>query len=234
MNKFLLITCVLSANLVLSQIGAMYTETNALSFRDNVAQNGVWITKNSSNHNNLKGSPYLFESWSSPNASLHMANNKTYGISSINYNIDLERFEAKFSEDSILAINPRNIKKIVVNNRTFKRYFDAENQRNTYFEEELVTSTLTLLKKYETSITEGIFNPLTQQKTSDDKLIIRERYFYTMDNETLIPLKLKKSAILKSLDSNKIDALTEYAKDNDLSFRDINDVKKILIRYNTL
>ena len=43
-------------------------------------------------------------------------------------------------------------------------------------------------------------------------------------------MKLK----LKALDSDKKDSLKRYAKDNGLSFKDVNDLKRILEYYNTL
>jgi hypothetical protein len=159
---------------------------------------------------------------------------KAYQMRSLNYNIQLDRFEAKIAEDSVFAFNPKNIKKITIDNRTFKRFLDVKLQRNSFFEELVATKSIIILRQFNIEIIPGNFNPLTQQKVSDDQMVQRETYYYTKDNETLEETKLKKSSILKLVDTDKRDALSEYAKENDLNFKDINDLKKIFQYYSTL
>jgi len=232
MNKILVFLFTLTVNFTFAQ-AAISSGNNFSNSSAIMAHDGIWIT-NPSKTTNLKGSPYLFDSWNSNNTIIYMRDNKAHKFNNINYNVQLERFEAKYSKDSILAFNPKNIDKIVINSRIFKRYLDNEFQRNSYFEELVVTKSITILRKFEIGIKEGMYNPLTQQKTTDDEMIIKEKYFYTTDNEKLKLIQLKKSAILKTLDSDKKDVIKQYAKDNNLSFKEINDLKKILIYYNTL
>ncbi|GGG42305.1 hypothetical protein [Bizionia arctica] len=232
MNKYLVILFALTVNFTFSQAGSNISGGsygNSSSFTGN----GIWV-KNSEANTNLKGSPYLFDSWTSSSALIYSADNRAYKFNNLNYNVRLERFEAKFSEDSILAFNPKNIDKIVIHNRTFKRYLDNEFQRNSYFEELVVTNSVIILRKFEIGIKEGVVNPLTHQKTTDDEMIVKEKYYYTTDGENLKFIQLKKSSILKTLDADKRDLVKEYAKENKLSFKEINELKKILEYYNTL
>lgn len=233
MNKIVIFLLILTVNFSFGQAGINIAGNSFSNSKGIFTSDGMWVT-NSTKTTKLKGSPYLFDSWSSTNALIYSKNNKAYNFKGINYNVQLERFEAKFTEDSILAFNPRNIEKVVIDGRTFKRYLDAEYQRNSFFEELVVTKSTTILRKFEIGIKEGIFNPLTQQKTTDDSMILKEKYFYTTDNENLKLIKLTKSSILKMVDPDKKDALKDYAKDNDLSFKEINDLKKIFEYYHTL
>ena len=85
------------------------------------------------NQSNVSGSPYLYNSWN--NKAKIYYDDKVYVINNFNYNIYSERFESKLSEDSILIINPRNIKSILIDDKVFGRYLDPEFIRNSYFEE---------------------------------------------------------------------------------------------------
>ncbi|TYA53307.1 hypothetical protein [Formosa maritima] len=233
MNKYLVILFALSINFSFSQASSNASANSLANSSRMLANNGLWINNNSSN-SELKGSPYLFDSWNSDNAVIYMADDRAYRLKSLNYNVRLERFEAKFSEDSVLALNPKNINKIVVDNRTFKRYLDPEFQRNSYFEEIVKTNSITILRKFETEIVEGNFNPMTQQKMTDDQIIKKEKYYSTENGEILTEMKFTKGAILKLVDADKKDTVKQYAKDNDLNFKDVNDLKSILKFYNTI
>ncbi|HLV40086.1 hypothetical protein [Xanthomarina sp.] len=233
MNKLLVFILTLTVNLTFSQAGVNIAGDSFANSNGIMSNDGIWVT-NSTKSSRLKGSPYLFDSWNSSNALIYTKNKKAYKFNKLNYNVQLERFEAKFSEDSILAFNPGNVDKVVIEGRTFKRYLDSEFQRNSYFEELVVTNSVVILRKFEIAIKEGMFNPLTQQKTTDDSMIVKEKYFYTTDKEELKPIQLKRSAILKVVDADKRDILKQYAKDNNLSFKEVNDLKLIFQHYNTL
>ncbi|PWK19290.1 hypothetical protein [Xanthomarina spongicola] len=233
MNKYLIFLLALTVNFSFSQSASISSRNDFSNSRTLMSNNGLWIT-NSTASSEIKGTPYLFDSWNSDNALIYMSDNRAYKIRSINYNVQLERFEAKFAEDSVLALNPKNIKKIDINSRTFKRYLDPQYQRNSYFEELVKTKSLTILRKFETEIVEGNFNPMTQQKITPDQMVKIEKYYSTEDGETLSEMKLSKGAILKLIDSDKKDAVKQHAKDNSLNYKDINDLKAIIKYYNTL
>ena len=232
MNKFLVFILALSVNFSFSQASSDVSANSLTNASRMLSNNGLWISS-APKSTKLKGTPYLFESRNNDDAVIFMQD-KAYRLKSLNYNIQLERFEAKFSEDSVFAFNPKNIKKVVIEGRTFKRYLDPEFQRNSFFEELAATKSISILRKHEIEIVEASFNPMTQQKVSDDQMVHKEKYYYTKDRETLKETKLKKSAVLKLIDADKKDVIKQYAKDNNLSFKDINDLKNILKHYNTL
>lgn len=235
MNKFLVFLLALSVNFTFAQ-SASISVTNARSNFSNTqitSASGIWVT-NYSRTKNLKGSPYLFDSWNSNNASIYIKNDKSYKFKNLNYNVQMERFEAKFTEDSILTFNPKNIEKVVLNGKTFRRYLDPEYQRNSFFEELAVTKSISILRKHEIEIVKGNINPITHKKIAEDQMVQKEKYYYTVDNKTLKETKLNKSSILKSIDPNKKDALKQYVKDNNLNYSDVNDLKRVLEYYNTL
>jgi hypothetical protein len=182
---------------------------------------------------NVDGSPYLFKSWN--NISKIYYDDKVYVINSFNYNIYSERFESQLSEDSIVIINPRNIKNIVINNMVFGRYLDPEFQRNSYFEEIAKLDGYYLLKKHIVKIKKGSLNPLTKVKLSNDKLIQDEIYFLCdLKDNSLKKIKLKKSTIQSLVSKEFIQDVTNFVKENNLSYKDDDDVKKIVQYYNTL
>src|SRR5690554_6487789 len=232
MNKFLVFILALSVNFSFSQASSDVSANSLTNASRMLSNNGLWISS-APKSTKLKGTPYLFESWNNDDAVIFMQD-KAYRLKSLNYNIQLERFEAKFSEDSVFAFNPKNIKKVVIEGRTFKRYLDPEFQRNSFFEELATAESISILRKYEIEIVSGNINPITHQKISEDQMVHKEKYYYTNDGETLKEMKLKKSSILKALDSDKRNILKQYAKNNDLVFREISDLKKILKYYSTL
>lgn len=206
--------------------GNNYSDTRSV-----VVNNGIWVT-NPPVKKEIKGTPYLFDNWN--NKSQIYIQDRVYDIPSFNYNIRSERFEAKFSEDSLLIINPRYIKKIVINNKVFKRYLDPEFERNSYFEEIIDVNETTIVKKYIIKFQEGNLNPMTQQKISPDKFLKNEQY-YLKDNENELKLiKLKKSTILSLVQSDKRTIIKNYSKEKKLKFNKIDDVIRLLNFYKTI
>ena len=186
------------------------------------------------NQSNVSGSPYLYNSWN--NKAKIYYDDKVYVINNFNYNIYSERFESKLSEDSILIINPRNIKSILIDDKVFGRYLDPEFIRNSYFEEIVKFDNYFLLKKYIVKIKPGSVNPLTKVKLSSDELK-QDEIFYICDlenNNELKKIKLKKSTILGLIKTDYTDNINNYAKKDKLNYKSIEDVRKLILYYNAL
>lgn len=219
-----------SANLVVAQTllggGSGFSDTKNI-----VVTNGLWIT-NKKTKKAIKGTPYLFNDWK--NNSQVYIKDKAYKIPLFNYNVRSERFEAKFSKDSILIINPRNVTKVIINNKTFKRYLDPEYQRNSYFEEMSTIDDVSLIKKYIVSVKEGDLNPMTQQQISPDEYVKREVFYIKDENNNLKKIRLKKSVVLSLIKPEKRNAIKEYSKKNRLKLNRSNDVIKLLSYYKTI
>jgi hypothetical protein len=146
-----------------------------------------------------------------------------------------QRFEAKFSEDSVLIINTTKIKKIVIRDKTFNRFELKDNTSNPFFEVIGRFDNSILLKKYNLIIKEGSFNPMTQKMIRPSEYIIKEEYFIAnLDGTNVKETKLKKSTILKLFDEMKQEKVQEYADENHLNFKDEQDVQRIFKYTNTL
>ncbi len=181
----------------------------------------------------IDGSPYLYDSWF--NHSKIYFRDKVYNISSLNYNIYAERFEAKLSEDSVLIINSGNVKKVMINERIFNQYLDTEVQKQSYFEEIIDFDNYRILIKHFIKIKEGSINPLTKQNFNNDALIKKE-IFYTFNliDNSLKKIKLNKSTIESYIETDFLERVNHFVKGHSLNYKDINDVKRILEYYNSL
>ncbi len=209
-----------------------YDGVNDIARSSGIVKMGVWI-KNSDDLSDIKGSPYLFDSWYN-NAKLYV-DNTVYNVMSFNFNVQNQRFEAKFSEDSVLIMNTTKIKKIILRDKVFSRFELEDNTSNPFFEVIGKFDNSLLLKKYTLSIKEGSFNPMTQKVIRPSEYIVKEEYFTAnLDGTNVKDTKLKKSTILKLFDDAKQEKVKEYADENDLNFKDENDVHRIFEYSNTL
>jgi hypothetical protein len=181
----------------------------------------------------VDGSPYLYDTWF--NHSKIFFQDKVYTISTFNYNIFSDRFEAKLSKDSVFVIDPLNIKKVIINERVFNHYQDPESKKNAYFEELIDFDNYRMLRKYSIKTKSGTLNPLTREKLSNDKLVKIEDYYITdLNNNSFKKLKLKKLAFEALINKENLNKINKFIKDNDLKYTDIYDIIKILKYYNSL
>ena len=225
----------LLALLIVSQFLVAQSKTSEAERFDNTADyqgKGMWITSRPAS-SEIKGSPYLFKSWNNI-AKVHI-DKKSYVLNDFNYNIDKDRFEAKFSNDSVLIVNLRNVKKIVINNMSLKPFFNSETQRKSFFEELYNNDGTVLLKKYSVKIKEGSVNPMTLAKTRPDEYIkVKTYYLKKKGSDLLKKVKLKKSTILDMLGKEYANDIKGYAKKNKLKYNNANDLNKILQYYKML
>ncbi len=228
MKKIFIITLIILTTSVKAQTKAG-TDMNDLQY---LHSGGMWVT-NLVVEEPIKGSPYLFENWS--NDSKIYTDDKIYKIGSFNYNIAKERFEAKFSEDSVLVISTGKIKQIKINDVVMKPYYDSERDKFTFFEEVGSIKNRMIIKKYAVKIVKGNFNPMTQKKISADRYI-NEEYLYIVDSETgsLKRLKLKKSSILNLIELENKPEVLDFVKKHKLKYNNISDVHKILDYQNSI
>jgi hypothetical protein len=153
----------------------------------------------------------------------------------MNYNMQLERFEAKISEDSVFAIDPQGIKKIEIRGKEFIRTLDPEFQRNSYFQIVATINGKILLEKHTVELKEGQINPMTMQKLQKDALIKKEVYYLANSKgEDLKSFKIKKRTILSLIDKNKIETVKQFAKQHKLKFKEAEDVKVLFDYSKTL
>lgn len=193
---------------------------------------GMWV-RNQSVKDRIEGNRYLFDDWN--NQARIYKDNKIYRIGSFNYNIAQERFEAKLSEDSVLAISTGGIKKIELNNIVLKPHFDVEFKKFNFFEELDSINGFILLKKHVIKIVQGSIDPMTKTRFTSDKYV-REEHFYLLKDEKkpLERLKLKKSSILGLMNSNEKTKVIKFVKKHKLKYSKVPDVQRIIKFYNSL
>ena len=232
MKHIFYLSIFLVANTLLAQGKAISPINDVQTAQESLATGGLWVSSNT-NKEEIQGTPYLFDSWNT--LSKLYTDEQIYSLQHFNYNIELERFEAKFSEDSILIMNTGNLKKIIINNIELTPYYDSEAQKVTFFQEVAKLNAVVLLKKYLVRIQEGSFNPMTQKQIKPDTYVKEEKFYLKTGNESdLKPIKLKKASILKLVDTQHQSKVKAYAKEHKLKYTKVNDVHKILQYYNTL
>ncbi len=188
--------------------------------------NGMWF-KSGNQKTDIKGSPYLYDSWF--NSGKVYMKDKVLSIMSFNYNMRLERFESKISEDSVFAIDPQGIKKVEIRGKEFIRTLDPEFQRNSYFQKIASINGKLLLEKHIVELKEGQINPMTMQKMQKDALIKKEVFYIANDKgEKLKKFKMRKSSTLSLVDKSKVSSVKKFAKQNKLKFKNVKDVQLLL------
>lgn len=175
---------------------------------------------------NIEGSVYLFENWR--NKGVINTDQASFGIKNINFNIQRNAFESQIPyTDSIFTFDFTNIKRMVVNNMSFKNVYSPILGGYKLFEVIAEAGDVAIYRDHYIDIKQGDPNPMLAR--ANDKYIQRDSYFIK-NGKSFKRLKFKKSGILKSLGKNG-KLLEKYAKENSLSFKDPLDLQK-LIEYN--
>ena len=159
---------------------------------------GLWVVNSNNTDNKIEGSPYLFENWNTKGI-ITSIDDKTTSIQNLNYDIIIDAIVLKMSADSLFIFENKNIKEVKINNKTFKRFYDSNT--SSYFQVLAVGQDLRILKKYELTIREGVFNQLTQQKSTPDKYIINESY-HSMKENRIQEFKLNKKSLCELFGEN--------------------------------
>ena len=174
----------------------------------------------------IDGTEYLFDEWENK-AVVYTKDNYKYSLKNINLNIKRNLFLTRLSKDSIFTFNMNGIDKIVVNNKVYKNIYSEKGR--TICEVLFESDKFSILKSFYLHTVEGSPNPMINRV--NDK-IIRKNTFYVLKGESLIKFRFTKRKVLTLIDSDRIDAIREYVKLKNLSFRKEKDVKQIL-NYNT-
>ena len=179
----------------------------------------------------IDGTVYLFDGWENNTFIVTNAQEKPYSLASnINFNAKRNAFESKIDSETIFTFDFTNIEKIVINNRTFKNIYSPVDGGYRIFEVIAETKDFEIYKDYTIDIREGNPNPLLAR--ANDKYIMRDSY-YVKKGKSFKKLRLKKSDILKAAGS-KSSVVEQYAKDNNLNFKNERDLQKIVSYYRTL
>lgn len=225
MKIYLTISLFLFCNFLFAQY-----DVDVIGNQDITNTSGLWVINKKIN-NNIKGSYLLFED--SNNFGIISTNQgRRFKVPNLNYNVKQDQIEAKISNDSVFIFDPGKIDMVEIDNRLFKRYEDSNLFSECYLEIVGRSKEISLLKKYDVFVKEGVINPLTLQKQSPDTYIIKTKYFIFSHN-ALNEIRLKKGKLLKVFeeDSEKMDI---YINENNLSIKEDEDLKLIFNYHYTL
>ena len=179
----------------------------------------------------IDGKFHLFENWNNT-AVIYTLSDDQFLVKRINLNLQRNSFEAKMNDsDSIFAFTFNNIKKIVINNKTYKNYY--YNDDNRVYQMLFDTDEYKLMKGFEVKLIAGSANPMVNRP--NDKYVRGEDYFL-MINGAISPIKLKKKSIFKSLKLDKFNSsrLDMFVESNSLSLKNEEDIVKLLEYYNSI
>ncbi|WP_405251158.1 hypothetical protein [Dokdonia sp. Asnod3-C12] len=205
------------------------TNFNALSSISNAgAPNTIGTASGSSSMfssspTNVEGSYYVFENWEN-NAVIELNNGKKYVLEQ-NFNINAYKgsFESKISEESVYIFELGDIKKVNINyNPYVVKYFKKEN-KFVLFQELGNYNGKTLLKDFKAELIQRGSDPY--RGNLNDQIVINSNY-YISQNDEIIKIKLKKSSIINQFD-NESNAVKTFMKDEKLSFKEDNDLRKL-------
>lgn len=215
MNKLVILFVILFSNITLAQNGLKFERTNAVQAFD---QSSFFLTL----EKNFDGSIYLFKEWSN-SASVFMKDGGNLILDNVNFNIKDDVFQVKVSSDSILTFGIENLKRLVIKNRIFKKIY-ANNQNKTY-EEIYSSKDLSILKSYEVEVIPASNDPMAAR--SKNKFSQRSKYFIKRASGFL-DFKLNKKGVLSLVDDNVIKDVQKFVKNNKLSYKKDDDLKRIL------
>lgn len=171
----------------------------------------------------IEGSVFLYDNWK--NTGTIYLGKRTFKVSNINYHISRSSFMTKIENDSIFIFDFDLVDKVKVNNKSFKRIYNAKEGKHVVYEFVHEGKDFSLLKNYSVSVVQGSPNPMVNRPKSKIK---KKSSFYLLKNNVISDFKLKKSSIVGLMQDDKVSALKDYADKYNLSFKKEADVKKLL------
>ena len=169
----------------------------------------------------IKGNPYLYKEWKKNGIVISNGNRHQYHA--INYDIYRDQVVVFKSKDSVFIIDKNLIDAFVVNNRKFSQF------KGSFYEELYTGSQVSLLKKYEAKIVEGMFNP-TDATRQPDRLNIVDDY-YIKKGEDIVRFSPSKKSLSETFGISQGE-LKSYLKKNKLSYKNEKDLIEIFEHYN--
>lgn len=160
---------------------------------------------------------YVFENFN--NSGIIFLNGESFAINNINFNVTTNNFESRLNRNDYFVYNNASIDFIVINSRNFKKI------GNIFYEVLVEHNDSFLLKKHIISFLKGVDNRLVGT-VEDSKPIIDFKYL-VKDKDTFVPIELNKRGIFDFF-KDKEDILERFLKSTDLSYRNEEDLAKIV------
>lgn len=176
-----------------------------------------------SNGNKNHGSTLLFEGWN--NNGTIVLGEKNYLINNLNYDINKDVILAKFNKDSTFVFDFNNIDKVIIDNKSFKQFYNTKLNENKIYEVIFENDNFSLLKDHFVTVIEGSPDPMMNRPNN---IIKKNSAYYILKNNTFEPFKWNKKFIIGLVDEDKKEEFEKYVKKNGLSYKDELDVGKVL------
>jgi hypothetical protein len=175
----------------------------------------------------VDGTEYLFDDWKNY-AIIYTEDNQRFALKNINLNIKQNAFVSKIDDDSLFTFNFNNIKKVEINGKNYKNYY--WNDDNRVYEIIYEGKDFSIIKGFKIVEVTGSANPMLSR--TRDRLV-RKWFYYIKNDKGINHFKLTKSRIFKALKISEAEKskVVDYAKRNKLSFRNEDELKKILEFY---
>ena len=228
MKSILIIVIIFSVNFLSAQ-NSIYISHQGSAIASPFTNNFGSATYLSKPKRKITGSIYLFDNWNNTGV-LFTKTDQEFVVKNINLNIERNTFEVKISKDTIFSYNFNNIEKFEINNKVYKNYYTQEGKR--VYEIIHESNEFLILKGFYIEYVSGAINPMLNRP--NDKYVQKKQYFINKDN-AIKPYKLSKKRILKLIadDQERVVKLEQFMKDNGLSYKKSNDIKKGL-EYSTV
>jgi hypothetical protein len=171
----------------------------------------------------VTGNPFLYENWGK--SGVIYSKGVRHPISNLNYNMYSDEIVELKTKNEVFIFDKSAIDSLEISGRKF-------NKLNGSFYETLSSGkNLGLLKRYTTRVQKGQFNP-TDGTTTPSRLVQMDDY-YTVRDGQIQKFKPSKGNIME-LFADKQSEIKKLIKDEKLSYKDEQDLKRIFDYYNQL
>ncbi len=177
----------------------------------------------------IEGTVYAFEKWD--NLGRIYIDRKAYRLNNVNFNMWTNTIEAQVGKDSVYVFDLANVEYASINNRKFKSFYFAKDNKNKIFEVLYEEEGFSVLKGYVVDIKRGEVDPLMVKKKTA-KYYTTKTYYIKQGNAIEV-MTLKKKSMLP-LFKEKSSLVSAFVKENKLSYKKEVDLKKVFSYYKSL
>ena len=180
------------------------------------------------NHD-IQGSPYAFKGWN--NRGLLKVDSRDYKLNNLNFNMYTNTIEAKVGIDSVYIFDLVNVDYAFINNKKFKNFYVSDRSQNKIFEMIYDSDDFQILKGYNVLIKKGEVDPLMVKKKKAK--YVTDINYYVKEGNSIKKITLKKKVVLL-LFKDKSTLVSNFVKENKLSYKKDQDLKNIFAYYKQL
>jgi hypothetical protein len=182
------------------------------------------------NNFTIDGSPLAFVS-GKKKLKVTTADGYKTAVPNGNYNAQTDKIVYTVGIDSIFIFDTSKFIKIQFDNKELNRFKNLDGKSRFYFNV-YKSDTNSLYVSYFARIKPGAVNALTKAKVTNDKFVIDKKYF-VLNDSIVSEIKIKKNKILK-LFVDKKSYISNFIKENNIDFKDENDLIKVFKYYDSL